>query len=446
MKIKQLIAKWMIILCVLTISMPVQAIDMGFVQCKDGYVNIRDAASKDGKIIGKISNDGLVYISNYMNGWMEIRSGNVKGFIKSDFVTSEGDAIAAIAKTAIHKVACVQPQVLIVRTQPTQESEEIDQIKAGEEVPVIERENGWAKINLPSGQQGYIKEEYVEYRIHYKEAESVQEEESPKEPITIKETSQPVQQSVQVDAPIQVSEPSYEYIPEETTEVEEYVEKSYDYDYEEVYTYDEFEEGAPQEDYNEILYDDNEYQIEEQYDYEEEYDYDYDYEEEILYDDEDSYIEEYDDNDDDVTYYEYVDEDVFEEEEESGESYSSNSGGGKYLSDYAQQYIGNPYVWGGTSLETGADCSGFTMAVLGANGITVNGRTAEDQAHGGTPISLDEAEAGDLIYYEDSGRGIYHIAIYNGDGTVTHSSSTTTGVTVSDMNYSGNASGAVRYW
>jgi cell wall-associated NlpC family hydrolase len=83
--------------------------------------------------------------------------------------------------------------------------------------------------------------------------------------------------------------------------------------------------------------------------------------------------------------------------------------------------------------------------VLGANGITVNGRTAADQAAGGTQISLDEAQAGDLIYY-DNGNGIYHIAIYNGDGTVTHSSSSTSGVTVSDMNYSGNAAGAVRYW
>ena len=118
---------------------------------------------------------------------------------------------------------------------------------------------------------------------------------------------------------------------------------------------------------------------------------------------------------------------------------------GLYLSKYAKQYVGNPYVWGGTSLETGADCSGFTLAVLAANGITVNGRTAADQAAGGIQISLDDAQAGDLIYY-DNGYGVCHIAIYNGDGTITHSCSSATGVIISDINYGGNPVGAVRYW
>ena len=197
-----------------------------------------------------------------------------------------------------------------------------------------------------------------------------------------------------------------------------------------------------QEDYNNN-YDYNDSSEEKDYNYSEEnYDNNYDYDDSQEYSYDDSYEEP-------VTYivedYSSYEEEDYIPIEDQDDDYESEFYGGQVISDTAKKYIGNPYVWGGESLETGADCSGFTKAVLELNGYSVNGRTAADQAAGGIQISLDEAEAGDLIYY-DNGSGVYHIAIYNGDGTVTHSSNSRTGVTVSDMNYSGNAAGAVRYW
>ena len=414
MKIKQLIAINVMILLILLLSIPVFAsLDMGFVQCKEGYVNIRDSASTEGKIVGKIANNGVVYISNYMNGWMEIRSGNVKGFIKSDFVCVEPDAVAELIKTATYRVVRIQPQVLIVRESPSEDSEKITEVYAGDEIEVLGRENGWARVCLSLDCYGWVKEDYVEYRLYHGEAEPVLEslpQETVQTKVEEKQQFQPVQEvtsSVHEEEIIAYSD----FVDSES--------KVYDSNYSEEQNYI--------EDYNSY----QEEEIQDSY-----YDEDYSsYQEEETYDE-------------DVTYYEYIEEDYYEEnynDDYVENNTVSNYGGGSYLSEYAQQYIGNPYVWGGTSLETGADCSGFTLAVLEANGISVNGRTAADQAQGGTQISLDEAEAGDLIYY-DNGSGVYHIAIYNGDGTVTHSSSSTTGVTISDMNYSGNAAGAVRYW
>ena len=100
---------------------------------------------------------------------------------------------------------------------------------------------------------------------------------------------------------------------------------------------------------------------------------------------------------------------------------------------YAQQFVGNPYVWGGSSLTNGADCSGFTMSVYAHFGINLP-HNAAAQSGCGTSVPLDSIQAGDLLFYSD-GSGISHVAIYNGDGTVTHASNSNTGITISSYNY-----------
>ena len=122
---------------------------------------------------------------------------------------------------------------------------------------------------------------------------------------------------------------------------------------------------------------------------------------------------------------------------------SSDGALGQAIVDYALQFVGNPYVYGGTSLTNGADCSGFTMSVLAAQGISV-GRTAADQAYGGTSVSLDAIQPGDLLFYSEGG-GISHVAIYIGGGAIVHAATEDQGICVSDAYYSTPVS-AERYW
>ncbi len=103
------------------------------------------------------------------------------------------------------------------------------------------------------------------------------------------------------------------------------------------------------------------------------------------------------------------------------------------LVQYAKQFIGNPYVWGGTSLTNGADCSGFTMSIFKKYGISLPHHAAS-QAQMGTKVTLAEAQPGDLVFYAKNG-SINHVAIYIGGGQVVHASSPKTGIKISSVNY-----------
>lgn len=103
------------------------------------------------------------------------------------------------------------------------------------------------------------------------------------------------------------------------------------------------------------------------------------------------------------------------------------------LCQFAKQYVGNPYVWGGTSLTKGADCSGFVLSVFKNYGYTLPHHAAS-QAKYGTKISASEIQPGDLVFYSKNG-SINHVAIYIGGGQVVHASSPKTGIKISNMYY-----------
>ena len=135
-------------------------------------------------------------------------------------------------------------------------------------------------------------------------------------------------------------------------------------------------------------------------------------------------------SDDDVKYDEYgnvIDSDntVDPDSVSSSSSSSSSSGSGSSIVDYATQFVGNPYVWGGTSLTGGADCSGFTQSVYAQFGYSLP-RTSYEQQNWGTEVSYADAQPGDLICYGG------HVAIYMGNGQIVHASNSRDGIKISN--------------
>ncbi len=265
--------------------------NLGIVTVSEGKVNIRDEASTDGKIVGKIGKDaGVDIISETEDGeWLEIKSGEVEGYIKADYVLTGSEALEQAA-SLLKLVADVTTDGLRVRTEPSMDSEILDIVGSGQTFDVLEELDEWVKIDL-DGEEGYLYKEYVEV-------------------------------GAKLDEALTISEVLY---------------------------------GAGVSDVR------------------------------------------------------------------------------VSISEFAKQYIGNPYVWGGTSLTKGADCSGFVLSVFKNFGISLP-HSSKAQANCGTNISISELKPGDLVFY-GSKSSINHVAIYVGGGQVVHASNARVGITISSLYY-----------
>ena len=116
-----------------------------------------------------------------------------------------------------------------------------------------------------------------------------------------------------------------------------------------------------------------------------------------------------------------------------GASAGSVSGTRSDVVNYATQFLGNPYVYGGTSLTNGTDCSGFTMSVMNHFGVSLPHQSGAQSGYG-TAVSAENMRPGDLVFYSKGG-GINHVAIYIGDGQVCHASNARDGIKISTWNY-----------
>lgn len=271
------------------------------------YVNIRKEPSEDAEIVGKLyaKSVGTVIAPADENGWVEITSGSVTGYVNTDYVAT-GSTAKELADAVVTQNAVVTTETLRVRAAASEDSDVISLIGQGQTYEILGEENGWYKVNTDDG-EGYISADFADVEVQYPEAVSIAEEKA-----------------------------------------QEAAKKA--------------EEAQKQS-----------------------------------------------------------------EAEQAAKAQSASKG--QQVVDYAMQFLGNPYVWGGSSLTNGTDCSGFTMAVYAHFGVSLPHYDASQRSCGTAVSSLSAAQPGDLICYYG------HVGIYIGNGQIVSASNPRSGIKISSATY-----------
>lgn len=283
------------------------------------YVNVRSMPSEEGEILGKLYDDSVGEFISEQDGWYEIQSGSVQGFVKAEYVVT-GEEAVALAKEVGKRLATVQTTTLFVREEPTTESSVIGMVPIEDELTVTEEDNDeWVKVSVEEG-EGYVSKEYVTLHTEFVKAESKAEEEAR----LAKEKAEREKANAAASKATKSSDSS---------------------------------SGS------------------------------------------------------------------------GGATVSGGSGAGASVASYALQFVGNPYVYGGSSLTNGTDCSGFTMSVYAHFGVSLPHSSGAQRSMGYDVGGLANAQPGDLVCYSG------HVGIYIGGGQIVHASTAATGIKVSNANY-----------
>lgn len=376
-------------------------------------VNVRSAP--DGEVIGNLPyNAQGVLLEEDEYGWYKIQSGDVIGYVASQYCGDE-PFVKGYTK------ATVNSNGLKVRQTKDENSNVLDIVDQNASIEVTEAydQSAWVSVVTDDNKYGYVSADYVTLNTYYPTATKISDVVSNEQATTTTE---------EVNNSDDVVEMTSTYVePEETYDYETQAESTEDYSYEpEVET----------EDVDEVYQEETSYEDEESYEeevpeeeepsYEEEVNEEPSYEEET--NEEPSYEEE-----EEVTEEPSDEEDTDTAEEPSYEEPTvSDSSTGASIAATASNYVGCSYVWGATGPDS-FDCSGLVSYVFSSYGISVP-RTAADQYYGGTQIDVSTAVStpGALIFYH----GLGHVAISLGDGSVVHASNSNTGVIISDAYYS----------
>ena len=411
---------------------------LAFAQCEE-YINIRESASTDSAVTAKIYNNGSATIEEQDGDWYKIRSGNAEGYVKAEYFVT-GEAADAVAQKAAYNVAMVHPTDLNIRSDANEDSEVLATAHEKDELEVVAWDGDWMKVALGGDVYGYVNAYYVDYKTYYPTAETIEEEQA----------RLSAEQEAAEATDYETSDESSETLPEETYEEpaqedSSYVEEPSDSNGSDETTWTE----APATDetvWTEAPETDAPYTEAPQTDettWTEAPETDAPYTEAPETDA--PYTEAPQTNE--TTWTEAPETEApYTEAPETDAPYTeapeteapateapSTSGVGQQIADFAVQYVGNPYVWGGTSLTEGADCSGFVQTVFANFGLYLS-RTAESQSYGGTSISLDNLQPGDLLFYNSTG-SIDHVAIYIGGGQIVHAANSSKGIIISNAYY-----------
>ena len=380
---------------------------LAFAQCEE-YINIRESASTDSAVTAKIYNNGSATIEEQDGDWYKIRSGNAEGYVKAEYFVT-GEAADAVAQKAAYNVAMVHPTDLNIRSDANEDSEVLATAHEKDELEVVAWDGDWMKVALGGDVYGYVNAYYVDYKTYYPTAETIEEEQA----------RLSAEQKAAEAADYEGSDDTAETLPEETCEEPTVDDSS---DTEEVSYPDDSDETT----WTEAPATDETVWTEAP---ETEAPYTEASETEAPYTEAPETEAPYTEAPETEAPYTEAPAETEAPETEA----PSTSGVGQQIADFAVQYVGNPYVWGGTSLTEGADCSGFVQTVFANFGLYLS-RTAESQSYGGTSISLDNLQPGDLLFYNSTG-SIDHVAIYIGGGQIVHAANSRSGIIISNAYY-----------
>ena len=400
-----------------------------FAQCEN-YINIRSEADENSEVVAKLYNDGSATLEETEeDGWYKIKSGNATGYVKAEYFAT-GEQAKEIADKVAYNVAVVNAEALNVRATPSEESTVIDVASQSDELEVVDTSGEWTTVALGNDVYGFIHPDYCEYKTYYPTAVTLEEEAAAKaeadrqaaEASAAQAAEQPVEEDGSYAEDTSPADATYtdETPATDTAYVDETPET--DAPYTEAPETDAPYTEAPETEVPET-------------------DAPYTEAPETEVPETDAPYTEAPETEVPETDASYTE--APETEAPETEAPASDSSVGQEIANYAVQFVGNPYVYGGTSLTNGADCSGFTQSVMANFGIYI-ARTAADQSYGGTSVSISDIQPGDLLFYSDGG-GISHVALYIGGGQIVHAATESQGIIISSYNYDSPVC-AARYW
>ena len=431
-----------------------------FAQCEE-YINVRSEADENSEVVAKLYNDGSATVEETEdNGWYKIKSGNAEGYVKAEYFAT-GEQAKEIADQVAYNVAVVNAEALNIRTAPSEESDVIDVAEQSQELEVVDTSGDWATVALGNDVYGFIHPDYCEYKTYYPTAVTLEEEAAREE--AMRRAEEAKAQAAE-EASYEEAADNGEEVSEDTSYSEESVSTDTSYDDGSASTDTSYDDGSASTDTSyddgsastDTSYDDGSASTDTSYDNgststDTSYDNgststDTSYDNgsastDTSYDNGSTGTDTSYDNGSTGTDTSY--DNGSTSTDTTTDSSASDSSLGQQIADYAVQFVGNPYVYGGSSLTNGTDCSGFTMSVMANFGIGL-ARTAADQSYGGTSVAISDIMPGDLLFYSD-GSGISHVALYIGGGQIVHAATESQGIIISNYNYDAPVC-AARYW